>query len=462
MSLIENSLANQSLKATTPPTDLRKVPSSSSKNSSFSLKNIFPIDVLRCFSSYLDETTRSFMEREGELPFHATILKIIDTPNKILWQLPQGIPDSSAPLIDGHEHFRHFNPRSQGRSCWIDVFQHMLSGAYPVRNLTMKKTEEALDVFRARLTDNETEIRIAKKLLHDSSVNLDDPSSAKKQAKKAISSKSLTEEQNKVLEEFIKKSETGSFQKYIQIKTEIDGVAAYSRFFKQLNVRPLDVIPQAMLDYCCEASSSQHIKNEDIEKLPLSIQYRIANIVGKRALAQIYGSASSSWNPSKTIDLLLKEVREHGMIGFGGLFGKNLYTEMPHPVMEISGRKIFGWSAGTRDSGYSVGHFIGVVGVIKETNLDKIKQGKTGYVIYVDPVDGSNPQDPLQQKFYLISYETFSKYVNNEFGMRIDLESLSMPYEKYEALILKDCPKLPSLTYGRLPNPPYLVKKTSA
>ncbi len=59
----------------------------------------------------------------------------------------------------------------------------------------------------------------------------------------------------------------------------------------------------------------------------------------------------------------------------------------------------------------------------------------------------------------MISYETFRTSVNNEFGMKVDVDTLGIPYADYEAQILKDCPTLPSLAYGLLPNPPYVKRE---
>ncbi len=421
---------------------------------SFSLGKFFSLKVLSCLSEYLEDSAREYLIKEGELPSSHTITKIIDTSHKILWKLPQGRPVYSAQdsEVDRQSlHLRHAYPKQVGPTCWLQVMQYILHGAYPV---TPGPHEKSINELRLALDSSRLETYAAEELLSHPLLQLAASSSSSKKTAEHLlkSDKSLSEGQRKVLQNFIVESDSMDFRSYAASHSDRRSVEHYTKFFQEVGIQPLDAIPKPILELLCGVSS---ISNKSVKKLPLQKQDLVGSILGELALTRIYGFPASSWNISKGIDVLFEEVRNHGAVGVGGMFSRKQYTEKPHQVMEIAGNKIFGWSPEARKP-YFTGHYIAVVGVIKENRKEQLQKGNVGYVIYVDPNDGSNPKEPEQQQYCVISYKKFKGSVCNEFGMLVDEEQLGMPYSRYEALVVKDCPSITSLVYGRLPNPPYI------
>jgi hypothetical protein len=166
-------------------------------------------------------------------------------------------------------------------------------------------------------------------------------------------------------------------------------------------------------------------------------------------MAKAYGLVRSTWDPSKSIDVLFKEVKEHGVIGFGGTFGRDYYLKDSHVVRQSNGRDIYGWSQGERKEEslcFASVHYIGVVGVTKPTTA-------TGQacVIYVDPEDGTDPQNSAQQKFYMISYASFMKNLFDEYGIGYNPKSFPVMHETF-------LQRGVSHSFGLLPNPSYFKK----
>ncbi len=418
---------------------------------SFSLGKFFPLKVLSCLSEYLEDSARAYLIKEGELPSSHTITKIIDTSHKILWKLPQGRPVYSAQDSDEDRqslHLRHAYPKQVGPTCQIRVMQYVLHGAYPV---APPPQEKSIDKLSLALDSAGLETIAAKELLTHPILQPKASSGSSKKAAELVlkTEKFLSEGHRKVLQNFIEESGSIDFRSYAESLLVRREVEHNTKFFKEIGIQPLDAIPESILK---SKFKMQSISNEGVKKLSLENQKSIGNILTRFALAKIYVFPASSWNISKDIDVLFEEVRNHGVIGFGGFFSRHQYIEKPHQVMEIAGNKIFGWSPGARK--YSYGHSIAVVGVIKENRKEQLQKGNAGYVIYVDPNDGSNPKEPEEQQLYVISYKRFKEAVSDEFGTVVN--KLDRPYSLYEALVLKDCPSITSLVYGRLPNPPYI------
>ncbi len=376
-----------------------------SVSSSYHLRRIFPVNVLQCISEYLDDPTRDLLIREGELPSSHKITKIMDTSLSILYKLPQGSPDYSAPHeeIDGqYLHFRTPYQQKKTPTCWLEVYQHMLRGAHPTKPIPQEKS---MDILRYELTNCMGRTPAALKLQ----------------------------------------------------------MAAYNKFVKEIPSEVFDLIPLRVFEAYKVSVTDEGIKHPSDKRLSF-----IGNTLAASAVRKLYQFPASSWDPSKNVSHLLEEVRIHGVISFHGKHGRGYYSEKPHQVLEINGHKIFGWGPQARKSKSELpnaDHVIAVVGVIQEHRKEKIEQGRTGYVIYVDPNDKSDPKDPEQQKFYMVSYETFKEHLVNNFGINfpnvraIMMESIapsSRPTTGQIEQAMSFIQYFSFLAYGQIPNPPYL------
>jgi len=129
--------------------------------------------------------------------------------------------------------------------------------------------------------------------------------------------------------------------------------------------------------------------------------------------AKAFGFKVSRWTSSQPIDKLQECLKLEGALIVGGLFGKSLYSGTPSIVKEINKHPIYSWKSSDRRSESEQEkanrHAIVVIGVEKGGN-------KGGFVYFVDPIDGSDPQDPLQRKIYVISYENFITHIGQFLG----------------------------------------------
>lgn len=377
------------------------------------------------------------------------ISSIANTETTVLWKLPQGVPDSSSPL-------RQPLKPTQGNACWIDVFQYFLHGSRSTEDSTVLKTESFFASFREKSTALERSVSTARSLLDVVDLGLADPQNAQKNAGQNLDKiislfrrNNIAEYQPavEIIQKFATQTEIPDLHKFLTHNQNSGFAAIYKELFKNLELDPTSLLPNQLLALCAQQQTFKKI-----EDLSSDRQYIVYNLVARAALTKIYSFPSASWQPGKGIDLLFKEVQSHGVIGFDGFFGRGAYTAEPKVVLTIAGCEIFGWKSSERKKTDFYGHSIGVVGVKKETDETKISSGNVGYVIYINPTDGSDPQDPKKQKFYLASYKVFEENVMNQFNMKYPIEDMA----KYETGIKQLHPSLERVGYGLLPNPPYV------
>ncbi len=129
--------------------------------------------------------------------------------------------------------------------------------------------------------------------------------------------------------------------------------------------------------------------------------------------AKALGFRVADWDPTQTIESLETVLKTKGAVVVGGLYSTKRYKNAPYKVKEVNGKPIYGWKPGDRlplnREQILSGHCIVVMGVEKGGS-------KGGYVYYTDPHDGSSPTDPLKQRIYIISYESFIQSLSNLIG----------------------------------------------
>lgn len=112
--------------------------------------------------------------------------------------------------------------------------------------------------------------------------------------------------------------------------------------------------------------------------------------------AEAYGCKYSFWHPNHQIDGLIEQLNLSGPHLVIGEIGKSYYVDPPSPFRKkMEGRSVFYWKPGSsraKDQGY---HAVVIVGAEKDKRR----------VYFMDPRDGSTPNDLNSQKIYAISYE---------------------------------------------------------
>ena len=125
---------------------------------------------------------------------------------------------------------------------------------------------------------------------------------------------------------------------------------------------------------------------------------------------QMYGAKKSSWHPEQPIDSLIEQLKLHGPHLVRGTIGQFYYEDAPFELKEKrEGKTIFGWKPNAKriNEDNSTIHAVVIIGADEKC------------VFFLDPLDGSDPQDPQTQKIYVTSYERLRKTIHDLSALRI-------------------------------------------
>lgn len=118
--------------------------------------------------------------------------------------------------------------------------------------------------------------------------------------------------------------------------------------------------------------------------------------------AKHLGFKVSDWNPKKSFAELIKELLQKGPLIVGGFFEKTSYTMDPIKTCEkIENRPIYEFLQNSHKEPFQgLPHAILIVGAKTFGTKDT--------VLFIDPNEESNPNQPDKQKIYAMSYERLS------------------------------------------------------
>lgn len=120
-----------------------------------------------------------------------------------------------------------------------------------------------------------------------------------------------------------------------------------------------------------------------------------------------YKLSESPWHPSQPISSLISALESCGPHYVKGLFGKAFYKSAPLAMKDkVQGRTAWYWPTGAERIEDNKSHSVVIVGA---------REGGTsgGYVYFVDPLDGSDPSNPEQQRIYVMSYKRLCESIIN-------------------------------------------------
>jgi len=138
------------------------------------------------------------------------------------------------------------------------------------------------------------------------------------------------------------------------------------------------------------------ISTESAEAVePFDAEWILQNVVFEFSRIT-YGAKKSSWHPDQPLENLIEQLNRHGPHYVAGKFGQMYYEDPPSELpTKVEGRSILRWKPNTkRVEGVSL-HAVIIVGA----------DSKKKHVYYIDPIDGSHPNDITSQKIYVMSYE---------------------------------------------------------
>lgn len=234
-------------------------------------------------------------------------------------------------------------------------------------------------------------------------------------------------------EEYCTQVESDDIHTYLEKKYLACRAELSMKFLNNMGISPKEQYEQMVLAEIREklAVQKKEIPSENLEQIPPSLlslypqwemvmnasNGNVLNGFAAMAAAKAFGFRTSQWTPLQTIDKLQEALKSEGPLMVGGLYGEALYTSHEPTVTEtISDHPIYTWKPSDRRTFSSPlemqtidKHQIVIIGAA---------QGgpKGGYVYFVDPKNGSDPQNPLQQKIYKITYENLTSNISDQRG----------------------------------------------
>jgi hypothetical protein len=217
--------------------------------------------------------------------------------------------------------------------------------------------------------------------------------------------------------DFCSQSECDDIYLFLDEKYKRSERKIYELFLKNMDVNPKEFCVQSILEEqilngsktpCSKESLSRYLECDD----PLKMG-NVLHVISMIVCSNVFGFQKSSWTPDRGIDKIQECLELEGPLVVSGRFGESLYRNPPTATDQMEGRPIYTWKAADRFSPEEqAAHALHVVVLIK---VDKGGL-KGGFVYFVDPNDGSDPNNPLMQKIYKISYENFISHISDVSG----------------------------------------------
>ena len=215
-------------------------------------------------------------------------------------------------------------------------------------------------------------------------------------------------------------NEENFYQKCIQSEIE---------FFKNVGIDPMVMLmnyqKQISLKEIFPEGASLVSSSEGLEEM-CSVKCQEANVIWEALTSlekeklldlsyesvalQHLGFHPAPWTPKDSIDRLIEILNSQGPLFFGGDFGQSCYNKEAKFKTKKEGRCVYYWEAKSRKTKEQIllEGLLGHAGIM--IGAEKTKAPGGGVVYWADPSNGSNPQFPEQQKFYVISYENFTTH----------------------------------------------------
>lgn len=147
-----------------------------------------------------------------------------------------------------------------------------------------------------------------------------------------------------------------------------------------------------------ELSPIHGISVQEYNQLPLQEKIKYLDNWTFCLCYRRYGFSESLWSPKDGLNGLITELKKQKCLYVKGRFGKQYYVDDPIRVGTLQGQAIYGWKKGSQKTPFRQSHSVVLVGASSK-----------GLIYFVDPLDGSSPNDPTQQRVYVMSYNTFKK-----------------------------------------------------
>lgn len=351
-----------------------------------------------------------------------------NTETSILYSMPAGKPNPSKPCpLENDKRDRVMQLAYKGNTCWYYVLNYirMRIGKNPCAELKLAREIEArCSAHRKAITKHELSLPAiadqlsterGKKMLEEIDQNT---ANFFKNNWKMIAPTIETPEALEgcpsllpSLEEFLKRNKEKNMYEFFLWKKFTLRIELHTKFLQSF-----DVDPQKEFEAEITKKNGYDPKRYQWKTLDLTEKAALLDFFTRKLSAEKYGLTKSKWTPLSGIDGLISELKEHGPLSIGGIFGHTAYVDKPFKTSQtIASREIYGWKPGAQRQELTVaGHSVLLIGA--EKVQDK------AYVYFIDPIDTSNPKDISKQRIFKISFANLESSICDLHG-RLTLDS---------------------------------------
>lgn len=359
-----------------------------------------------------------------------------------LYFLQPGKPDPSVPFEQGGA--RVLQARQKGPTCWYYAMK--ASMMLPPATETRKKYSN----LRKQITYRSEKIKLGSEMVKDIRSHICrweewEPGISDRDALKGAIPRLVEIYRDEILNGIYKKEKITNFFDFIlsfQSQTEFNNMMDYFLFavedslgcpysnFSEKNKNCFNNFIRN-LNRICEINESAINCNENSQELSQQKRKQLAPLLQRvqkegqvpkdlrTGLSELfilgaafndYGFQAGGWDPSRSIDQLIMDLKLHGVLWTSGLLGRGGYESTPEILRKIEGRNIYHWKEESRQKkNCEETHAIVVIGAEKQQN--------SGLVYYVDPNSQSDPKNREGQRIYTVPYEDFRKNVVLQFNV---------------------------------------------
>lgn len=356
---------------------------------------------------------------------------LVSNESKYVFDLPHGKPNTKIPLANGvvDARPRVLQKPQPGNDCFFYAMNILRCriGPNPGSDYTeARKMESLCSKTYKKFRVLQTELREDVPMLTNALMSFGVSPNKKSITDRLDKIKLICMEMNKsylikYFENFCAQNEYDNLIEYTDFSFSEEMGNIFSLYLKAMNQSPKDLYERdakIVLDFerAINPFSCGRLQVKGYDDLCV-VKKASANLsLAQGEMAKAFGFKKSKWSALNEISELQSCLKDEGAILARGYYGRCYYSKPASVVETIEQKPIYGWKPTDRLpadhpqflSGY---HAIVIIGT------DTVGP-KGGYVYFVDPLDGSDPQNPLQRKIYKISYQSLTSQVVDLVGIK--------------------------------------------
>lgn len=349
---------------------------------------------------------------------------LVNTENYILFELPQGKPDSkeicNRETLEQDRRSKVKQAANKNATCWyysFNTIRFRFGENVSEEFYEQRKFEKILSQRRKLITEFNNEEDLIDLLTKNP--YLKEPFLRLNHTN--VKNFSFYKLYPVIFDKFLEQNKYSNAYEYIT-NLKHDEKSKYlinKSCLKQLDTSPKEQFERAIkedtINYTNILISMLKMTSFNWKDLPFDFKNVLTDTYVKDLSAKLYNLKISKWSPKKSFDFFIDNLRNEGPIVVGGNFGHSYYNEHPTVKEKFNNIPIYGWSPGSRIDSLNA-HTITIIGAQKFRNQE--------FVYYIDPNDASDPVNPQIRKIYKISYLSLTKFVmanKATWGVKYDL-----------------------------------------